>query len=75
MAFFGGLWWTVRRGTRSASPFLWFVGSSLIRTVAALVGFQLLSHGDWQRMVSCLLGFFVARLGVLRLSGKAAVIT
>ena len=27
--FFGGLWWTVRRGTDSSAPALWFSASSL----------------------------------------------
>ena len=25
--FFGGLWWTVRRGVLSTQPALWFFGS------------------------------------------------
>ena len=37
--FFGGLWWTVRRGTTSTQPALWFFGSLLLRTGVALGGF------------------------------------
>ena len=29
--FFGGLWWTVRKGVFSKSPALWFLGSMLLR--------------------------------------------
>ena len=30
--FFGGLWWTVRKGVSSKRPALWFLGSLLLRT-------------------------------------------
>jgi len=30
--FFAGLYWTVRRGTQSAHPALWFLSSFLLRT-------------------------------------------
>ena len=30
--FFGGLWWTVRKGVSSKQPALWFLGSLLLRT-------------------------------------------
>ena len=29
--FFGGLWWTVRKGVSSEQPALWFFGSLLLR--------------------------------------------
>ena len=29
--FFGGLWWTVRKGLSSQQPALWFLGSMLLR--------------------------------------------
>ena len=29
--FFGGLWWTVRKGVSSKHPALWFLGSLLLR--------------------------------------------
>ena len=31
--FFGGLWWTVRKGFSSKQPALWFVSSLLLRMV------------------------------------------
>ena len=37
--FFGGLWWTVRKGVSSTQPALWFFGSLLLRTSIALAGF------------------------------------
>ena len=34
--FFGGLWWTVRKGISSKQPALWFLGSLLLRMSIAL---------------------------------------
>jgi F1F0 ATPase subunit 2 len=70
--FFGGLWWTVRRGLLSPVPALWFSASSLIRIAAAVGGFYVMSHGDWQRLLACLLGFLLARIVVMRVSRKLA---
>ncbi len=59
--FFGGLWWTVRKGLSSGRPALWFFGSLLLRTGIVLAGFYLISDGRWKRLLACLLGFFIAR--------------
>jgi F1F0 ATPase subunit 2 len=64
--FFGGLWWTVRRGVSSPRPALWFLGSMLLRTGMVLAGFYLVGHGSWQRFVACLAGFVAARFIVTR---------
>ena len=68
LVFFGGLWWTVRRGMVSAQPALWFITSLLARVLVTLVGIYLLSAGQWQRLLMCLLGFWLARALVLRLT-------
>jgi F1F0 ATPase subunit 2 len=60
--FFGGLWWTIRRGVSSKQPAAWFFFSLLIRTGIALAGFYFLARGDWRRVLFCLLGFILARL-------------
>ena len=70
--FFGGLWWTVRRGVAASQPALWFVGSLLLRTVIVLAGFLFVSGGDWRRLVACLIGFAVARPIVTRLTRSPA---
>ena len=67
--FFGGLWWTVRKGVLSARPVFWFLGSLLLRLCIALAGFYLVADGHWQRLLACLLGFVMARFMVTRLSG------
>jgi F1F0 ATPase subunit 2 len=66
--FFGGLWWTVRKGVSSPRPALWFFGSMLLRTSIVLAGFYFVGAGQWQRLVVCLLGFVIARFLVMRLT-------
>jgi F1F0 ATPase subunit 2 len=66
--FFGGLWLTVQRGLTSSQPAWWFFISTLLRTGTVLVGFYFISSGDWRRLLACLIGFFVARVVVTRLS-------
>ena len=68
MIFFGGLWWTVRKGVFSKSPALWFLGSMLLRMGIVLAGFYFVGRGDWKRLVTCLLGFIIARFIVMRLT-------
>jgi len=70
--FFGGLWWTVRKGVSSPRPGLWFFGSSLLRMTIALAGFYLVAGGRWERLLACLLGFLAARLVVTRLTPPPA---
>ena len=62
--FFGGLWWTVRKGVSSQRPALWFFVSLLLRMCIALAGFYLIAGGHWERLLVCLLGFVMARLAV-----------
>ena len=68
--FFGGLWWTVRKGLASQSQWSAFLFpvSLLLRTGIALTGFYLVADGRWERLLACLLGFVAARLLVVRLT-------
>ncbi len=59
--FFGGLWWTIRRGLMSAHPAALFLASGLLRMGVTLAGFYFVSDGQWQRLLLCLAGFLVAR--------------
>ena len=70
--FFGGLWWTVKKGLSSKRPARLFLGSLLLRTVLALAGFYFVAGGHWQRLLSCLLGFIVARHFITRRFGPPA---
>ena len=60
--YFGGLWWTVRKGVASARPALWFSGSMLLRVSVTLVGFYFVGHDHWERLLVCLFGFVVSRV-------------
>jgi len=66
--FFGGLWWTVRKGVSSTRPALWFLGSLLLRTSVTLAGFYFVGRGHWEWLLACLLGFIIARIVVTRLT-------
>lgn len=67
--FFGGLWWTVRKGVSSKRPALLFLASLLLRTGVVIAGFYVASDGHWQRLLACLLGFAITRFIVTRLVG------
>lgn len=62
LIFFGGLWFTVRKGVASDQPALWFLGSLLLRMSVVLTGFYFISGGRWERLLACLMGFGLARL-------------
>lgn len=70
--FFGGLWWTVRRGVASPHPAWWFFISLLLRMSGALAGFYAvgheLGHSTGQPLLLSLLGFMLARPLLLRLT-------
>ena len=70
--FFGGLWWTVRRGLASRRPALWFLVSFLLRTSVVLGGMYVVSGGRWEALLACLVGFILARVIVTRLAGSPA---
>jgi len=69
--FFGGLWWTVRRGVSYKWPALLFLGSVLVRTCIVLFGFYAIATGNWERLLAALLGFIIARILVTRLTRPA----
>jgi F1F0 ATPase subunit 2 len=69
--FFGGLWWTVRKGASSGRPALWFLGSGLLRMSITLSGFYLVGGGQGRRLLGALIGFVIARLLVMWLTRPA----
>ena len=69
--FFGGLWWTVRKGVASTRPVFWFLGSMLLRTSVTVVGFYWIGRDHWRRLLVCLCGFIVARVLVMWLTRLA----
>jgi len=69
--FFGGLWWTLRRGLASSRPALWFFASLVLRLSLTAAGFYVVAGDDWRRLLACLLGFVLARWVVVRLTRPA----
>ena len=69
--FFGGLWWTVRKGLSSERPALWFVASLVLRMILTVAGFVVVSGGNAKRLLLCLLGFATASLAMTRLTRPA----
>ncbi len=70
--YFVGLWWTVQRGLASARPAQWFILSLLLRLGIVLAGFYFVAGDDWQRLLACLAGLIVARVIVIRRTGKSS---
>jgi len=68
--FFGGLWWTVRKGIASEHPAAWFLGSLVVRSAIVLAGFYFVAGDHWHRLLACLLGFTLARFIVTRFTGS-----
>jgi F1F0 ATPase subunit 2 len=68
LIFFGGLWWSVRKGLGSGTPVVWFFAGLILRVGLTLAGFYFVGADDWQRLAACLLGFVMARQAVTRLA-------
>ena len=66
--FFGGLWWTVKKGLVSDRPALWFSVSVLMRTSVTIVGFYFIAADDWHRLLVSVLGFWLARVVMNRMT-------
>jgi F1F0 ATPase subunit 2 len=69
--FYLGLWWTVRKGVLAKQPVLWFLGSLLVRMSILLTGFYFVAGHHWERLLLCLLGYVMASLVVVRLTGSS----
>lgn len=67
VVFFAGLWWTVTRAVSSKYTGLLLISSLLLRTAIIVTGFYVVSDGQWQRLLSCLLGFIVIRSIAMRI--------
>lgn len=68
--FYGGLWWTVRRGLSARRPAVWFSCSLLLRLGVVATGFYLVGAGHWHRLLACLIGFILARILLLIVTAK-----
>jgi len=59
--FFGGSWWTVRNEITAKQPGLWFLGNMILRITFVMAGLYLIGGKQWDRLLSCLIGFIAAR--------------
>jgi F1F0 ATPase subunit 2 len=64
--FFWGLWKTVELMDVVKHPYVWMLGSFVIRTALVLAGFYLLLQIQWQLIAVALLGFLGARMIVMQ---------
>jgi F1F0 ATPase subunit 2 len=64
--YFGGLWLTVQRIPLARRPWLWYLGSLLMRTAVVLGGFYVvLTQIGLPQLGVCLAGFIVARCALV----------
>ena len=71
--FFGGLWWSPRKALNSDRAAVWYVGSWFVRMGVSLLGFYMVGGGQWQRLMACLFGFVIARILLIRMTGRVGV--
>ena len=64
--YFGGLWLTVRSVPTMQQPAFWFLVSYVLRISVVLAGFYVVMGGRWERLVACMVGFFLARTLLIR---------
>jgi F1F0 ATPase subunit 2 len=64
--FFGGLWWTVRRGLTAAVPAVWFGLSALVRMAVVVCGLYCFARLGFPSLIACLCGLIIARGAVRR---------
>jgi len=64
--YFGGLWITVQRLPTARRPALLSLASMAVRMAVTLGGFYLVMAGQWQRLLVCVAGFFIARIFLVR---------
>jgi F1F0 ATPase subunit 2 len=60
--FFGGLWWTVRKGLHAANPALWFGLSALLRMGVLLLGLYAFTLEGLTSLLACTLGIVITRI-------------
>ncbi len=65
--YFGGLWWTVRRGALSSRLAVWCAASALLRMAAVVAAFYfVLTRGGLANLMACLGGLLIARVVITR---------
>ncbi|MBE9502581.1 MAG: ATP synthase subunit I [Proteobacteria bacterium] len=67
--YYTALWWTVRALPAAGNPALLSLGSFFVRMIVVLSGFYLVLDSSWERLLFCLIGFFLARSVLIRRLG------
>lgn len=68
--YFGGLWFTIQRLPGAERPGLIALISFLLRTVIAIGALALVAGESWQRLLAAVVGFFIARMVLVRRLGR-----
>ena len=71
--YFGGLWWTLRTSLGSTRIGSRLLVSLLLRSGLCLSGFYIIGNGYPERFLACLLGFFIARIVVIKLTNRLSL--
>jgi F1F0 ATPase subunit 2 len=66
---FGGLWWTVQQLTTARYPARMSLSSMVVRWTGTLAGLYWVMDGQWERLISCVIGFIAARTVLVRRFG------
>lgn len=72
LAYYAGLWWTVRKATQVRHPAMLLTLSFLVRVTLLMLVFVLVMEDQWIRLVFCLLGFVVSRMVAVKKFGEPA---
>jgi len=68
--YFGGLWFTIQRLPGAERPGLIALISFMLRTAIAIGALVLVAGESWQRLLAAMVGFFVARMVLVRRLGR-----
>jgi len=66
---FAGLWLTISKLATSKHPGVLTMLSLLVRLSLTLTAIYFVMGGHWQRLLACVVGFFIARLVAVRIWG------
>lgn len=72
--FYGGLWWTVHRLTRTTHPAVLFILSFVGRTLVSVTALYVVTGAQIEKILLAVIGFFLARIVLVR-QQTAAVTT
>jgi len=64
--YFGTLWVIVRQLPRVKRPALLILSSFFARNAVTVLVFYFIMDGRWERLITCLLGFLLARTVIVR---------